>query len=257
MLAIALALTLPLLGQSPPRPVYGRLVFTTVELKKGPSSAFDQYVRAQGLAMQDCYERELRRNPSLRGMATIELDVVKGGVAAAPKVTQDLDSNVFAACVVALVRTWRFPFEPTEEIPARISFKLEPREPDAVDEAIAGELVAVVHSDAIVRGQLEIKTIELNGKPDDVLSRFVRARARAPQGCYEKELARSPTLKGTVTVTATIGVNGRMEGISVADDLANDAVTLCVKTIVRGWAFPAKLAEPAPFKFVFTVQPNK
>jgi hypothetical protein len=259
MLAFALALAL---GQLQPQPgprrskPLTRLVFKTVELKKGPSDAFDQFVRGREGALLACYERELQKDGSQQGTVIADFDVVKGGVATDLRVSHGLLSPEIADCVAAQVRSWRFPFEPADVYPARISFNLTSEERSEFDDILGVAPGPMVKTDAVVRGQLNVKTLEVDGKTNEEVSRFVKARLRALQGCYEKELKRVPTLKGTVTIDATINTNGRSADVNASDDLGIDEVSACSKAIVRGWTWPFKPDAPQKLKLVFTVKPN-
>ncbi|MFT3836650.1 MAG: AgmX/PglI C-terminal domain-containing protein [Myxococcaceae bacterium] len=111
-------------------------------------------------------------------------------------------------------------------------------------------------SDAHVRGQLDVKAIELPGKDAEMFTRYVKARIRVFQACYEKELRKSPKLAGTVTVQFTVTTDGRAPEVNLSDDLGNEAVGTCIKAVMHGWVFPFKPEKPLPAKIVFSVKPG-
>jgi TonB family protein len=88
------------------------------------------------------------------------------------------------------------------------------------------------------------------------LASFVRARKGAITQCYERELKRNPTLKGRVVVRFTIGTNGRATDVEIDETtIGNDAVTNCIRTIIKGWSFPFKPASEVPCSFPFVFAP--
>ncbi|MBX7096481.1 MAG: AgmX/PglI C-terminal domain-containing protein [Myxococcaceae bacterium] len=90
----------------------------------------------------------------------------------------------------------------------------------------------------------------------EALTKYVRARRAAIQGCYEKELKRNPSLKGKVVVRFEIGTNGRPQDVEIEENsLGNDAVASCIRTLIRGWVFPFKPEAPAPVAFPFVFSP--
>lgn len=91
----------------------------------------------------------------------------------------------------------------------------------------------------------------------DAITRFVKMRIRAIQGCYERELKRNVTLRGKVVVRFTIGETGRVTEVEIDENtLGNDAVVSCIRTTVKLWVFPIKGNEcPVAYPFVFQAAP--
>ncbi|MBI3182549.1 MAG: AgmX/PglI C-terminal domain-containing protein [Myxococcales bacterium] len=88
----------------------------------------------------------------------------------------------------------------------------------------------------------------------DALARYVRARKSAIQNCYERELKRNPSLKGKVVVRFSITPQGRASDIEIEENtLGNEAVSSCIRTVIRTWVFPFKpdsdVAVAYPFLF--------
>jgi hypothetical protein len=91
------------------------------------------------------------------------------------------------------------------------------------------------------------------------LPKFVDARKKSLQHCYERELNRHPQLKGRVLIHLTLDGPGRAAEVDVDDEtLGNEAVTSCVKTIVSAWVFPfqAHISVDLPFVFDHATTPN-
>ncbi len=111
---------------------------------------------------------------------------------------------------------------------------------------------------AAIKGRVEDSTPDVDSADVDrgKLTEFVRARKRAIQGCYEKELKRNPSLKGKVTVNFNINPQGRAVNVEVEDGgLGNEAVLSCIKTTVRGWVFPFKPESDVPVSYPFVFAP--
>lgn len=84
----------------------------------------------------------------------------------------------------------------------------------------------------------------------------VEAHRRLVTACYERELARAPTLAGRVRVELTILTSGRVANVHVVEDtIGVEALGQCLIDVVEGFSF-----EPGPrdgsltyaFPFVFS-----
>ncbi|MCK6544053.1 AgmX/PglI C-terminal domain-containing protein [bacterium] len=62
--------------------------------------------------------------------------------------------------------------------------------------------------------------------------------ATSVNACYQKELKKSPDLKGKLSVSIKINQAGRVSGVSVTQNTVGDAVANCVTNKIRGWTFP-------------------
>ena len=81
--------------------------------------------------------------------------------------------------------------------------------------------------------------VESSTVDKDAVSRYVRARQRAIQSCYEKQLKLNPNLKGKLSVRITIATSGKVSETEIDEDtLHSDEVTSCIKGVVRFWKFP-------------------
>jgi outer membrane biosynthesis protein TonB len=90
----------------------------------------------------------------------------------------------------------------------------------------------------------------------DALARYVKARLKAIQNCYEKELKRNPGLKGKVLVRFSIKPSGRTGDIEIEENtLGDDAVASCIRTVIRGWVFPFKPDDEVPVAYPFVFSP--
>lgn len=87
------------------------------------------------------------------------------------------------------------------------------------------------------------------------IQKVVSRKSRSIRYCYEKELQRSPRLKGKVKLVWVIGLSGKVESVSVQQDTVRNArMNSCLKRQVKRWRFnkpqggKCKIAYP----FIFT-----
>jgi hypothetical protein len=93
--------------------------------------------------------------------------------------------------------------------------------------------------------EVESSTLDRNA-----VSRFVKSRLKAIQGCYERELKLNPALKGKLAVRITITTQGKVGETEIDEDtLHNDAVVSCIKSLIRFWTFPFKPESDAAVQF--------
>lgn len=112
--------------------------------------------------------------------------------------------------------------------------------------------------EAEVSGNVASGTPEVDSADVDrtKLAAFIKARLKAIQGCYEKELKRNPSLKGKVLVRFTIKSTGRVGDLDIEENtLGNDAVASCIRTVIRAWVFPFKPDDDVPVAYPFVFSP--
>ena len=66
----------------------------------------------------------------------------------------------------------------------------------------------------------------------------IDANAAAVNSCYQKELKKSPDLKGKLSVQIKVNQAGRVAGVNVTQNTVGTAVSSCVVNKIRGWSFP-------------------
>ncbi len=88
----------------------------------------------------------------------------------------------------------------------------------------------------------------------DAIARFVKARMKSIQNCYERQLKRNPSLKGKIVVRFTINESGKPIELEIEEDtMGNNSVTTCIRSTIRMWTFPIKDNEcPVAYPFIFT-----
>ena len=112
--------------------------------------------------------------------------------------------------------------------------------------------------DAKVSGRVMDQAPEVESADVDreALARYVKARKAAIQNCYERELKRNPSLKGKVVVRFAITPSGRVNDIEIEENsLGNEAVSSCIRTVVRTWIFPFKPEADVPVAYPFVFSP--
>ncbi len=66
----------------------------------------------------------------------------------------------------------------------------------------------------------------------------IDANAAAVNSCYQKELKKSPDLKGKLSVQIKVNQAGRVAGVNITQNTVGNAVATCVTNKIRGWSFP-------------------
>ncbi len=79
--------------------------------------AIRRVIIANRTAIRSCYETQLNRNPNLYGRVVLEWDIdERGRVIRAVINSNSMANNSVADCVLRLLRTWRFPEMPPDQI---------------------------------------------------------------------------------------------------------------------------------------------
>ena len=86
-------------------------------------AALSRYIRDRLGAIRSCYERELKRNPGLKGKVVVRFNITPAGRAGDVRIEENtLGSNEVASCIQGLMRSWIFPFKPPDEVPVQYPF---------------------------------------------------------------------------------------------------------------------------------------
>jgi len=98
-----------------------------VESKDVDREALTRYVRSRTRAIQACYEKELKRNPSLKGKIVIRFSIMPNGRTGEIDIEENsLGNEAVASCIRTIVRSWNFPFKPDSEVPVSYPFLFTP-----------------------------------------------------------------------------------------------------------------------------------
>ncbi len=112
--------------------------------------------------------------------------------------------------------------------------------------------------DARVSGRVKDAAPEVDSADVDreALGRYVKQRLKAIQNCYEKELKRNPSLKGKVVVRFSITPSGRAADVEIEENtVGNEAVSSCIRTVIKAWIFPFKPSDDVPVAYPFVFSP--
>jgi hypothetical protein len=97
--------------------------------------------------------------------------------------------------------------------------------------------------------KVQIDTTEIDEK---ALAIWLNARKPAIQSCYERQLKRTPTLKGRIVLRFAITNRGRIGGVGFAEDtLRSDPVEQCITAMMRGWVLPFTPEDDVPVSLPF------
>lgn len=123
-------------GPASPRPegnrddeVRGRVAAVAPELSAGDleREALTRYVRARQAAMLGCYERELKRDPSLTGQVVMQVSISTSGRPGEIQISKSsMNNDAVEACMISIVRTWVFPFRPKADVVVAFPFVFSP-----------------------------------------------------------------------------------------------------------------------------------
>jgi TonB family protein len=122
----------------------------------------------------------------------------------------------------------------------------------------AGEVKLGAKDEVKLGGRVQDEAPQVDTEDVDraALARYVKARLKSIQGCYERELKRSPTLKGKVLVRFSILASGRTGEVEIEEStLGSEAVGSCIRTVIRGWVFPFKPEGDVSVAYPFVFSP--
>ncbi|AGC43535.1 hypothetical protein MYSTI_02208 [Myxococcus stipitatus DSM 14675] len=89
--------------------------------------ALARYVRARKGAIQSCYEKELKRNPNLKGKVVVRFSILPSGRVGDFEIDENtLGSEAVASCIRAAIRGWVFPFKPDDAATVSYPFVFSP-----------------------------------------------------------------------------------------------------------------------------------
>ena len=85
--------------------------------------ALARYIKARLTAIRGCYEKELKRNPTLKGKVVVRFNITPAGRAGDIRIEENsVGSSEVGECIASLMRSWVFPFKPPEEVAVQYPF---------------------------------------------------------------------------------------------------------------------------------------
>jgi len=89
--------------------------------------ALARYVKQRLKAIQNCYEKELKRNPTLKGKVVVRFSILPSGRSGEIEVEENtLGNEAVGACIRTVVRGWIFPFNPPANVAVAYPFLFSP-----------------------------------------------------------------------------------------------------------------------------------
>lgn len=90
-----------------------------------------------------------------------------------------------------------------------------------------------------------------------IVASRIRAQSSAIKRCYERELARNPTLRGAVRVEFTIQTSGAVSGTAATENTVSPAVGSCVVGVIGRLRFsPGPTGGSVRYRFPFVFEPG-
>ncbi|WP_375771730.1 AgmX/PglI C-terminal domain-containing protein [Archangium gephyra] len=117
------------LGSKKEIEVSGRVSAATPEVESSEvdREALARYIKSRLKAIQGCYEKELKRNPSLKGKVMVRFNILPSGRTGEIEIEENtLGNDAVASCIRTVVRGWMFPFKPDDEVPVAYPFVFTP-----------------------------------------------------------------------------------------------------------------------------------
>jgi TonB family protein len=105
--------------------VSGRVAAASPEVDSADvdREALARYIKARLTAIRGCYEKELKRNPTLKGKVVVRFNITPAGRAGDIRIEENsLGSSEVGQCIASLMRSWVFPFKPPDEVAVQYPF---------------------------------------------------------------------------------------------------------------------------------------
>ncbi|WP_404364268.1 TonB family protein [Corallococcus coralloides] len=88
-----------------------------------------RFIQRMKASIQRCYEKELKRDPTLKGRVMVRFNLKPDGRAGNVEVEEStLRSEGVSSCIITTIRAWKFPFQPSDDVPVSYPFIFSPGE---------------------------------------------------------------------------------------------------------------------------------
>ena len=117
------------LGEKKETVVKARMIDSAPEVESSEVNReqLASFVRQRKGAIQGCYEKELKRNPTLKGKVVVRFSITPAGRTSDIEIDENtLNNEAVASCIRTVVRGWVFPFKPESEVPVAYPFVFAP-----------------------------------------------------------------------------------------------------------------------------------
>jgi len=179
-----------------------------------------------------CVDGAMKKTPKLVGELEVEFVVLPSGAVEGAHATRDsLGSPEFTACLTALINRWKTGLRPGA--PARVAF---PFVFSAADSAAAQ-----------AQG-------EQRGLSPEQVKQHVQAHGNEIRACFEAARRSQSKLAGKVTVSFTVGTDGRVSNARTREALGMPDLEGCLVRAVSAWKLDAHPSSPIDVSYPFTFQ---
>jgi hypothetical protein len=181
-----------------------------------PARDLEAELGEQSRSVYACVEHELETRPMLQGHLAVDLDLERDGHVLAVNIPESTfpDDSTLRACVVTAWSAAR-----VAPLPTRTT----------VHSALAWEPMCSAENSGGMRGSMD----------KEMIRHVIRSHLGEARVCYERQLAKEPTLQGRVLVQFTITGSGHVVASVVQDSTIDDpAVGDCIAGAVHRWRFP-------------------
>ena len=113
------------LGEKGLASVTGRVTTEKIQIDTTDIDEFalSRWLQGRKPAIQSCYERELKRTPTLQGRLVIRFAINNRGHVGGVGFDEDtLRSSPVQLCISTLMRAWVLPFKPEDDVPVSLPF---------------------------------------------------------------------------------------------------------------------------------------
>ncbi len=117
------------LAEKGPAQVRGKVADAAPEVESADidRNKLAAFLRARMTAIQGCYEKELKRNPSLKGKVVVRFTITPQGRASDIEIEENtLGNDAVPSCIKTVIRGWSFPFKPDGEATVAYPFVFSP-----------------------------------------------------------------------------------------------------------------------------------
>ena len=86
-----------------------------------------RFVKVRLKSIQACYERELKRNASLKGKIVVRFSIGENGRVKDVDIDENtMGSDEVANCIKTTIKAWTTPFKPAGDVPVSYPFVFAP-----------------------------------------------------------------------------------------------------------------------------------
>jgi outer membrane biosynthesis protein TonB len=117
------------LAEKGPASIRGKVADAAPEVESADidRNKLNAFLRGRIRAIQGCYEKELKRNPNLKGKVVVRFSITTGGRASEIEIEQDtLGNDAVGSCIKTVIRGWVFPFKPDSDVSVAYPFVFSP-----------------------------------------------------------------------------------------------------------------------------------